>query len=113
MAEPDLQSVAFPTLTDTQLAEFGRCIEGVPHVFQDGQTLYSVGERDFKFFVVKSGGVEIVDHSGCEPRTVVIYHRGQFTGDVSLLAGTPALASAVARATAMSTRLPPRPCGRP
>src|SRR5205823_1810528 len=97
MAEPDLQSVAFPTLTDAQLAELGRCIQGTPHVFHDGKTLYSVGERDFKFFVIKSGEVEIIDHSGDAPRTMVVFHRGQFTGDVALLAGTPAWASAVAR----------------
>src|SRR5207248_9937463 len=97
IAEPNLQSVAFPTLTEEQLAEFGRCIQGVPHRFRDGETLFSVGDRDFKFFVVKSGEVEIVDHSGCEPRTIVVHHRGQFTGDVSLLTGTRAVASAVAR----------------
>src|SRR5439155_24250436 len=46
---------------------------------------------------VKSGEVEIVDHSGDQPKTVTIHCKGQFTGDVSHLTGNPAVVSAVAR----------------
>src|SRR5438132_10823210 len=97
MAEPTLQSVAFPTLNEEQLAEIGRFADGPPRRCRDGETLFAVGERDFKFFVVNSGEVEIIDHSGDEPRTVTVYHRGQFTGEVALVMGGPAVASAVAR----------------
>src|SRR5256885_14304281 len=97
IAEPNLQSVAFPTLTEEQLAEFGQCTQGVLHSYEDGQTLFSVGERDFKFFIVKSGEVEIVDHSGDQPKTVTVHRKGQFTGDVSHLTGNPAVVSAIAR----------------
>src|SRR5205823_11672371 len=68
-----------------------------PRWYRDGQTLIAVGERDFKFLVVKSGEVAIIDHSGDEPRTVAVHHRGQFTGEVALVMGGPAVASAVAR----------------
>jgi thioredoxin reductase (NADPH) len=97
MAEQDLQSIAFPTLDEAQIAELGRFADAVPRLYRDGQTLVAVGERDFKFLVVKSGEVEIVDHSGDEPKTIVVHHPGQFTGDVSLLTGGRAMASAVAR----------------
>src|SRR5947209_19016114 len=97
MAEPTLQSVAFPTLNEEQIAEIGRFAESPPRRCRDGETLMAVGERDFKFFVVNSGEVEIIDYSGDEPRTVVVYHRGQFTGEVALVMGGPAVASAVAR----------------
>src|SRR6266571_9527367 len=97
MAEPNLQSVAFPTLDEAQMVELGRFAAGPPRLYRDGQTLIAVGERDFKFLVVKSGEVEIVDHSGDEPRTVAVHHRGQFTGEVALVMGGPAVASAVAR----------------
>ena len=65
--------------------------------FRDGETLFAVGERDFKFFIVKSGEVEIVDHSGDEPRTVVgpppgAVHRRRLAPD-----RRPAVVSAVAR----------------
>jgi len=97
MAEQDLQSIAFPTLDEAQIAELGRFADAVPRLYRDGQTLVAVGERDFKFLVIKSGEVEIVDHSGDEPKTIVVHHPGQFTGDVSLLTGGRAMASAVAR----------------
>jgi len=97
MAEQDLQSIAFPTLDEAQIAELGRFADAVPRLYRDGQTLVAVGERDFKFLVIKSGEVEIVDHSGDKPKTIVVHHQGQFTGEVSLLTGARAVASAVAR----------------
>jgi thioredoxin reductase (NADPH) len=97
MAEPTLQSVAFPTLDAAQMAELGGFADGPPRRYRDGQTLIAVGEQDFKFLVVNSGEVEIIDYSGDEPRTVTVYHRGQFTGEVALVMGGPAVASAVAR----------------
>jgi thioredoxin reductase (NADPH) len=97
MAEHDLHSIAFPTLDEAQIARLSGCTATVPRSFQDGQTLFAVGDRDMKFFVVKSGAVEIVDYSGDEPRRLTDHRRGQFTGDVSHLTGAPAVVSAVAR----------------
>jgi thioredoxin reductase (NADPH) len=97
MAEHDLQSIAFPTLDEAQITRLSGCTAGVPRSYKDGQRLFAVGDRDFKFFVVKSGEVEIVDHSGDEPKRLTVHRRGQFTGDVSHLTGTPAVVSAVAR----------------
>lgn len=97
MAEPTLQSVAFPTLTNAQIADLARCAAAVPRRCTDGETLVRVGERDFPFFIVKSGSIETVDYSGDEPRTITLLHTGQFTGEVSHLTGSPAVASLVAR----------------
>src|SRR5438876_3096666 len=96
MAEHSLQSVAFPTLQEGQIAELGHCTAAAPKLYRNGQTLFTVGDRDFKFFIVKSGEVEIVDHSGDEPKTIIVHHKGQFTGEVSQLLGLPSIASAVA-----------------
>jgi thioredoxin reductase (NADPH) len=97
MAEHDLQSIAFPTLDETQITRLSACTAAVTRSYEDGQTLFAVGDRDPKFFVVKSGEVEIVDHSGDEPKRITVHRRGQFTGEVSHLTGTPAVVSAVAR----------------
>src|SRR5205823_5554813 len=70
---------------------------GPPRRFQDGETLIAVGERDFKFLVVLSGEVEIVDYSGEAPKTLVVHHAGQFTGEVSLVMGGMSVASAIGR----------------
>ena len=97
MAEHNLHSVAFPTLEQSLIDDLSRCSSVTTKTYRDGQTLFSVGDRDFKFFIVKSGEVEIVDHSGDQPKTVTVHRPGEFTGDVSHLTGNPAVVSAVAR----------------
>jgi thioredoxin reductase (NADPH) len=59
--------------------------------------IVAVGDRDFKFFIVKAGEIEILDHSGETPKTVVVHGKGQFTGDVSHLTGRASVIRAVAR----------------
>ena len=97
MSAQNLESIAFPTLDAAQIREFERCTKAIPRSYRDGQTLISVGDRDFKFFIVKSGEIQIVDHSGDAPKTVVVHGKGQFTGDVSHLTGRASVISAVAR----------------
>src|SRR3989440_12610425 len=97
MGEHDLLSIAFPTLDETQVTRLSGCTAAVSRSYQDGQTLFAVGDRDMKFFVVKSGEVEIVDLSGDEPKTLPVHRKGQFTGDVSHLTGARAVVSAIAR----------------
>jgi thioredoxin reductase (NADPH) len=97
MAEHNLQSIAFPTLDDSQIAELGRCTHAKPHLYRDGETLFAVGDRDFKFHVIRSGDVEIIDFSGDAPKTVTVHHKGGFTGDISHLTGNPSVVTAIAR----------------
>lgn len=97
MAEHDLRSIAFPTLDEAQIAQLGRCTATASKSYRDGQTLFAVGERDFKFHVIKSGTVEIVDYSGDVQKTVAIHRAGGFTGDISHLTGNPSVVGAVAR----------------
>ena len=97
MAEHDLQSIAFPTLDEAQMTRLSGCTAALARSFQDGQTLFAVGDRDMKFFVVKSGEVAIIDLSGDEPKQLTVHRKGQFTGEISHLTGAPAEVSAVAR----------------
>jgi thioredoxin reductase (NADPH) len=97
MPEHNLQSIAFPTLDEAQISKLAQCTTATPKVYRDGQTLFAVGDRDFKFFIVKSGEIEIVDHSGDEPKTVTVHRKGQFTGEITHLTGNPAVVSAIAR----------------
>lgn len=53
--------IAFPKLDDAQIAALGTF--ATLKSFHVGEKLFAEGERDFKFFIVKSGEVEIVDHS--------------------------------------------------
>ena len=97
MAEHDLRSLAFPTLDDAQIAELGRCTSAMSRTYRDGDVLFAAGEHNFKFHVIKSGEVEIVDYSGDEPKTLTVHRKGAFTGDISHLTGNPPLVSGVAR----------------
>jgi thioredoxin reductase (NADPH) len=97
MPEQTLQSIAFPTLSDAQIREFEAGTGAVSRSFRDGEVLIAVGDRDFKFFIVKAGEIEILDHSGEGPKTVTLHRKGEFTGDVSHLTGRASIISAVAR----------------
>ena len=89
MAENDLNSVAFPRLDSAQMAALGSCTGATLKRYRDGEKLFSVGDRQFNFYVIKSGAIEILDVSGDAPRTITVHGPGQFTGDVSHLTGNP------------------------
>jgi thioredoxin reductase (NADPH) len=62
MAPHDLREVALPTLDERLVAStLGRYAVASLKTYEDGQVLFEAGARDFKFFIVKSGQVEIVD----------------------------------------------------
>ena len=65
--------------------------------FRDGETMLEAGQRGMPFYVVESGGIEIVDESRAERVTIVVHGPGEFTGDVSLLTDRPAVVSAYAK----------------
>jgi thioredoxin reductase (NADPH) len=96
MAQFDLHETAFPTLTEAQIAQLGSCTAASLSTFATGDVLVHFGDRDFKFFVVRSGEIEILDQTGETPKTIAVHGRGEFTGDVSHLTGTPAIFTAVA-----------------
>ena len=97
MAEHDLHAVAFPKLTEAQLAALGRCSLTKLRRFHAGEKLFAACDRDPRFFVVKAGEVEIVDESGDKPTAVTVHGPGEFTGDVGHVTGRPAIVSAVTR----------------
>jgi thioredoxin reductase (NADPH) len=97
MPEHCLQAAALPTLDEAQMAQLRRCSGASLEQYPAGRVLFDVGDRDFKFFVVKSGEVEILDPSDEWPKTIAIHGPGRFTGEVAHLTGTPSLVRAVAR----------------
>jgi thioredoxin reductase (NADPH) len=96
MPEHDLESIAFPTLDEAHIATLSRCSSATPKVYRDGEILFAIGERNFKFHVIKSGEVKILDYTGDVPKIVTTHRKGGFTGDVSHLTGNPSVVSAVA-----------------
>src|SRR5919108_5851594 len=97
MTEYGLKAAAFPKLDDNQLAALEQCPLTVLKGYRDGEKLFETGDRDRKFFVIKSGEIEIIDESAEMPRTIVTLKRGEFTGEVGQLTGSPSVVAAVAR----------------
>jgi thioredoxin reductase (NADPH) len=97
MAQNTLQSVAFPVLTETQVTQIAACAQVNSKHHTDGDILVSTGDRAIRFYIVKSGQIEIYDYSGEEPHLLTTHGPGQFTGDISHLTGLPAIFTAVVR----------------
>ena len=85
MAEHTLHSIAFPVLDADQIAQLANCATVTPKHYRDGETLIAVGDRLAKFFIVKSGEIEIhldylrEERRGRSPPTV----EARFTAETS------------------------------
>ncbi|MDQ3930584.1 MAG: cyclic nucleotide-binding domain-containing protein, partial [Chloroflexota bacterium] len=86
---------AFPKLDDEQLDAFSEFAER--KTYHHGEVLFAAGERELKFHVIKSGGVEIVDETGSTRRSLFVHGPREFTGDLANLTGRPANVSGIAR----------------
>jgi thioredoxin reductase (NADPH) len=84
--------VAFPVLSTRDLAAL--TARGHPRQVRAGEVLFAEGDRDFCFFVVVEGEIEIVEHSRGTPHQVAVHQAGEFTGDVDMLSGRSALVTA-------------------
>src|SRR5580765_142799 len=79
----------FPTLTLEQVERIA--VHGRVRQIRPGEVLVQPGDQIVPFFVVTAGGVEIVRPSSASETLVVLYGPGQFTGEVNMLSGRPAL----------------------
>jgi len=79
----------FPTLTPAQIERIAA--HGHARRVRSGEVLVQPGDQIVPFFVVTAGGVEIVRPSSASETLVVLYGPGQFTGEVNMLSGRPAL----------------------
>jgi thioredoxin reductase (NADPH) len=102
-AKDYVHHLAFPKLSDS---EFTR-LAGLASicVFGDGELVFQAGERGVPLYAVESGAIAVIDESGDEPVTVVVHGSREFTGDVSLLTGRPAIVSAYARGETRAYRV--------
>jgi len=98
MAEQDLNTIAFPTFGPAQMGKIERYTNGPPKKFKAGQALFRVGDRDAKFFMIKSDEVETVDESGDKPKTIMVVETsrpGVFAADNVRSGSVKRVASAV------------------
>ena len=88
------QQRAFPKLTNEQLSALAKFTS--LETYHDGEHLFKAGDSDFKFFVIKQGQIEIIESSTGKQKTVTVHEEKEFTGDISMLTGSPSPVSAVA-----------------
>jgi thioredoxin reductase (NADPH) len=79
----------FPTLTPAQIKRIAG--HGRARSIQSGEVLIEAGAQGVPFFVVTAGRLEVVRPSGSTETLVALHGPGQFTGEVNMLSGRPAL----------------------
>ncbi|MCW5964397.1 MAG: FAD-dependent oxidoreductase [Bryobacterales bacterium] len=97
MNVPDFRKTnpqAFPVLNETQIAAIAEFAQRKSYA--SGDVLYRAGEKEFKFYVIERGAIDIFDRSSGEPRLLVTLQPGEFTGDLANLTGRPSNIDAIA-----------------
>jgi thioredoxin reductase (NADPH) len=84
----------FPVLEVAQMETAKRFASGDERSFAPGEAVYDVGERSVPAWLVLEGAIEVVRRDGLNHEaTIITLGVGQFTGEVSQLAGRAALAA--------------------
>jgi len=82
-------SFMFPTLTAGQIERLAAY--GVLRPITRGEVLIESGQHDVPFFIVKAGEIEVIRPSALGDLLLAIVRADQFTGDISMILGRPAL----------------------
>jgi thioredoxin reductase (NADPH) len=96
---PDIMERAaqmFPTLTAAQIDRISSI--GQKREVRAGEVLFDVGDQNTRFFVVLSGGIDIVRQIGDREEPVTRHGPGQFSGEINMLSARRSLARARASA---------------
>jgi thioredoxin reductase (NADPH) len=104
--DPLLDQVAFPLLSETELAEVA--VFGERRSFAKDEELFCAGDYPFNSHAILSGTVRIVDISTGERVVFVRYGAGYFTGDIDLFTRRPSVVSCEAETDVEAIRLTPR-----
>jgi signal transduction histidine kinase len=103
MLHDSTQQALFPRLPDDALDLLRP--RGTELELQAGNALFTEGDTDYHFWVVLDGEVRVTKHVGDDERVLVVHGPGEFTGEISMLTGTPAIATGRAVDTVRVLRL--------
>jgi len=92
----DTESIAFPKLDDRQLALLEPL--GQRRALRRGEFIFKAGQRDFGMTVVLNGELEVYETRDGLEQILATPGPRDFVGDVAMLTGTSALASARGKA---------------
>ena len=94
----------FPVLTPEQLERVAA--RGQYRRARAGEAIVQVGERAPNFYALKSGELEVVQQSRSGPQVIATHSPGEFTGEVSMLAGRRSVVDVRARTESELIELP-------
>jgi thioredoxin reductase (NADPH) len=84
----------FPVLSPAQIETAKRFASGEPQRFAPGELMFDVGERHAPAWLVLEGSIEASSHDGRgRELPIAVEGAGQFSGEVSQLAGRPSMAT--------------------
>ena len=87
----------FPVLNTVQLETMKRFASGPERRFEPGQQVFNVGDVGTPTWLILQGSLELVRRDGLgREKPIAVQRAGQFTGEVSQLAGRPSFAAATA-----------------
>jgi thioredoxin reductase (NADPH) len=97
----------FPVLTDEQVASVGR--RGTRHHTTAGEVLYAAGDRGYDFIVIEAGEVDVLRPAmpNAPEALIATWGPGRFLGELNLLTGQSAIATARVRAPGVVHRIAP------
>jgi thioredoxin reductase (NADPH) len=81
----DARTQTFPVLTAAHIDRFRQC--GRVRNVQEGEILFAPNDLNVPFFVVLSGGMEIVQPALNGERPITTHGPGQFTGEITMISG--------------------------
>jgi thioredoxin reductase (NADPH) len=88
----DTESVAFAKLDDHQLSLLEPL--GERRVVRRGDILFKAGQRDMGLTIVLRGEIQVVERRDGIEQELAVGHERDFIGDVAMLQGTSAIATA-------------------
>lgn len=88
----DTESIAFPKLDDQQLSLLRPLAQ--QRVVKRGEVVYKAGQRDLGLTIVLRGEIQVFEQRDGTEQLLATAHERDFIGDVAMLQGTSALATA-------------------
>src|SRR5215203_6164984 len=95
----------FPRLTDEVLSHMRQVGEEVET--KAGDVLFAEGDYDYSLFVVLDGEIRVTKRVANEETLLAIHEPGEFSGEISMLTGGPAIATGTAVGKGRVLRLAP------
>ena len=86
------QELLFPKMSDEKLDElpqYGDLLD-----LPEGEVLFREGDQDYPFHAILSGRIRITKRFGSMEQVLTVHERGAFAGDLTMITGMPAEATA-------------------